>query len=645
MKKAIKYGIIGVCLLVLILLVAPFIIPKHVYISFITDKVEQHYPVVLELQDASLRFLPSPRITLSQTSVKIVADKNSPAPSFTAKDIHITPNLLGLLEKDFVPRSIIVNNMTVALDSEKQKKEHYNINYLKFSEMAFENNALQSKVESKFSVPQIKDETITLVSHLKYVIEDKKLHINEAQLSLQDYKLQTKGSLDLSQEEPVIDLSGTTSAINVSQFSKEAKGQATLKYSAKGMLENLAGDMSVQSKKISYQNESLKIKEQPLKVTSKWQLSSRKLSLSQGALSLGPQEVQFDGTYPLAKALFKININIDNLQSKYLKTLVKDPQSIPKLTAAKLKSSYSSLGTAKGTFSSIKIKTLTDTYTNFSTDFSYKKDKLHLTNIKTGLYEGSLTGNATIPMASHSRDNVTFNIKLKNASLKKIQSLRKQFKGKASLSLKGECNPLIENWEKTLSADGNIKTLDVSLEDIDFLKDAFDKPVWNKISKIKQSKLNLKKLKKYVATHQDIENISSKFTIKNGSFHLAKSKIKMPNAHMTIKGLYGIDGRLKLKGDLVLKKSLLRQGIQNKTLLNAITEPHNRLTLPYTITGTMPKPSLQINEKAVLNHYKKALKEYAQDKSQKIIEKNLEKTKDKVIESIPKIQDKVMDLF
>lgn len=649
MIKTLKYSAFVVFLIVLILLITPFFIPKHVYIDFITDRLEKEYPVKLELKDASLRFLPTPQIALDDISVKVIADKDSLAPLITAKEIKVSPNLLGLLEKDFVPRSIIINNMTVEPEPDKKETKRYVMKYVKITQLKLDSNSLQSKIESKINLPQIEGKNADLVSYLKYNFAANKLFIDASTLGIEKIQLQTKGTIDFSKEEPMIDLSGTTSAINISQLVKETEGSAEVAYNAKGTLPNLKGDITAKVKDVSYQNDSLKVRGQPLEVTSKWALATDLLTISQGTLKLGPQIVQFDGVYPLAELPFNLNINIDKINSKYLKTLFKDAQSIPDMTDANLKLSYSSAGTVKGNFSSRVLKTEEDTYKNLKTDFIYKKDKVHFSNIKAELYEGALSGTATVPVPLQQGKNVAFDISLENASLKKIESLRNQFKGRASVDLKGECNPLHRDWIKTLNANGNIKAIDVSMESINLLKDTFEKPVWKKISQIKQSKFNLNKLQKYIVSHQDIKNLSSKFTIKNGSFHLAKSKLQMPDSHVTIEGSYGIDGRLELKGDMVLTKSLLKQGIQNETLLNIITSPNDLLTLPYTITGVMPEPSLSLNEKAIRSHYTESLKELAKNETKKMVKKGveetLEKTKEKVIQSIPKIEDKIKGLF
>ena len=72
------------------------------------------------------------------------------------------------------------------------------------------------------------------------------------------------------------------------------------------------------------------------------------ISFSQGKLSLGPQKAVFNGKYLLSSGAGSLSGNVDKVNFKFLKSLLKKETEIPDIQNAQLNFLYNLNGSASG---------------------------------------------------------------------------------------------------------------------------------------------------------------------------------------------------------------------------------------------------------------------------------------------------------
>lgn len=260
-----------------------------------------------------------------------------------------------------------------------------------------------------------------------------------------------------------------------------------------------------------------------------------------------------------------------------------------------------------------------------------RNGKADMTNLSMNTMGGSIvmngyysTENENIPKlnANFMMNNLKFTETYKTLDMVKslapiFNSLQGDYSG--SMQLKTDFNKEMEPVYSTLQAAGNIKTKDLSLENVEIIQGL------------------AKALKKEELVNKPVKDLDVNFVIKDGRLEMKPFDFKMGDYLLSLAGTSGLDKTIDYKGKVKLPSN--------------VTKIEGLDTVGFLIGGSFTKPTFNIDTKSMLESGGKVLENKAKDLISKELFKNqkdsasVDKNKDLQEEVKEEASKRIKDIF
>lgn len=620
-------GLIGVLLLV-VLFVVPFLIPKDVTLRWVTKAIEERTPLQLKLEDARLAFLPRPSVTLRGVEVKVeVPEQNAALPLFQAKQVSVRSHWNMIWNRR---PAVDVSLEQADVHIIATGPERFNYSPLldtveKPARQTRLNPTLIRTAQAAENTPQAASPSGPGITLERLDIRKSRLHYKAWKESEQTYPIETLVIDDFKQEDK------STTFHTVLQGSQDhltfdldfdTSVQKTTEGSPPWQ------ELAITSKGSSVlKPQVLSIKDQAFEIRSRFRKSNQQLELSDGQVRIGQQAIRFNGVRSESGAL-DLRMKVDPVQLAYLKTILPPLNGLPPIKGPQVSLRYQASGKSKspatisGQLKAQEVKLPEYTLTDVSGDILYREPKLQLTNLQGQTLDGRFSGGADIDLGE-AKPVYRFGLTLKDIAIEKIASVGSLLTGRGDLKLEAKGRGFEQaDWTRTLDGNGDVSLRQLQLKQLQPFAAFFASPAWNVVNKL-PGVVDTKALQSAQKLDGQVRDLASQFRIENGVLHVPEIKLNFPQAAAKFSGGIGLDKSLDFKGTLSLDEKLVNALIKDDRLRQALLSGGKSLNVPTKITGTASKPIIQPDEGVMQKHVQAYLTKQVQQEATKTVQKKL----------------------
>ncbi len=466
--KFVKIGGIICGVLIILLLITPFVIPKKLYLNWAIQTIESNHPVSVTIQDAGLTLLPQPRLLLYNIEIK-ARSKQSHAKFLKAESLNARATWAAIFSRRW--------NLAVSLDTAEIHLTQLGPDYYNYTPL------LSTRIEAPepFSlIPSVLAEEVGLSQPLA-------LRRLEARQTVVYHKSLRQDPKEYRFEKLIVR--------NIRR-----QGQVySFESSVIGKLDDvsLAGDIKtkVGAGKIQISSKSLSLAvpkkvaldKQVVSLEGQWLREPDSFRLKEGILQLGSQTLAVSGLQ--REKSLEFELAAERVQLESLQKFFPELAALPPIEDASIKVFFKKGPKTSGKpriSGSIKAKKVTlpeQVFEDVSGSFLFVAPSLKVQDFKGRLWGGHFEGIADLKLGESS-PRYDFDINLKDVKVEQIDAIKGLVLGTGDLALKAAGQGFEKAWAQTLNGKGQVNLKQVQLQGLALLKPLFNVPAWQLIERV-----------------------------------------------------------------------------------------------------------------------------------------------------------------
>jgi len=605
MKLYLKIAGIALAVLVVLLLAAPFVIPKSLYMNWAKQAVESRYPVILTVGDATIGFLPSPYIRLTNVDLKVRLDDDATAELIKAGVIEVATDWAYSF-KERPSLKVLLGQATIALI--EIKEDYYN-----FSPLLDGDHAAKLKKTGQISwgvktVHAATGEgkisnglTLGAVDLARLTVEETTLHFSPLEGEPEQFKIVTLVIDSIVQENSEVRL---TLELDAEYAPMAIAGTYKVAFPLGSDSE---GPIQLESKQVDFHyDDTVIIKKQPLKFHATLSRGKDKTSIQAGRLQLGPQDLLLHGEKGPDGLV--IDLQAESVNVEFLKTIIPVLEKAPPMSGVRLAVKYQRDATKEaasivsGQLQADQVRIEEYELAKVTVDMSYSAPKLILSRTQATIFGGTVDGKGRIDFAG-AEPSYQLDLSTKNIKLQQIGDVGSMMDGLANGNIQVNGRGFKESELKAnMKGKGKFSVQKIKLKKLKFFEPLMALTGWDPIGKVVGG-VNKKKMKDMGELDKKVRDIRGKFTIAKGAIHFPDITVNFPQAHAKVAGRMGFDGKLAFKGEVTLSPGLMKSIFTLPVLRQVMADGTGVMAIPITISGDTSDPIVKADNNFLKGHF------------------------------------------
>lgn len=266
-------------------------------------------------------------------------------------------------------------------------------------------------------------------------------------------------------------------------------------------------------------------------------------------------------------------------------------------------------------------------YHNLAVDAAYGGNRVTISSLKLGAFNGTIDGNANAALAGDRAFNAAFNLSqvdltqaLQSQKSSAANSVRGQLTGQVRIAGRGAT---FDQIKPTLNGNGRISVANGKLVGVNVVADAMRK-VNNVpgIGALVSPSLVANHPELFKSPDTNLSALSMSFVMQGP--RITSHDILASTTDYTVKGdgWFDLDKNIDMNVDLLLSQQLSREMISERKNIAYLTDEQNQVKIPVHVSGQLPKPSVTPNIQDIAQ---RAATHAAKAQGQKAIQKFLGK--------------------
>lgn len=537
MRSLLKWGAFVFVIMLVVLLAAPFFIPKHYYIEWAVGAIEARLPVKLSVADAELRLLPTPHLALKHVDIKLQQKDGSYADLLQAETL----------------------DMATALDFDVRRIG------------TLENLERLEILRAKLFYPPGQN-------NIKPVVIER-LVIDNIDLTPKTFH----GDIDMSGQHGPLTLIGDLS-VDIRHERQQDSIQGQVRLHSKQLTVLYAKDVAIRG--------------QPFSLQTDFSYKADQARLRNTRLQLGPQGVVLTGDRDQDGIRFDFQAHPAHVD--FLKTIIPALAVVPEVEGVNADGQLI-IPTAKGKAVHVEGKVTADalklsgySLSKVSTDLSYGARKLQFSQVRAKLMEGNIAGDAVLNFL---KPLTTYNVNLavKALAVEQIGDVGESLSGRGYLDLKGQGKGFAkQDLEKYLSGAGNLEIKELKLKKLKFFRPLMSLQQWTGLSLV-TGLINKAAFNRAKNLDEEAQNLTAQFAIGEGAIDFSSIQVNYPDANVALKGKIGFDESLDFAGTVNMSGGLVSSLFDAVSAKKAAASDKGLSSIPIKVTGTTQDPDVGID--------------------------------------------------